>query len=461
VARYEDLFTEPQLEALREAEEAETRPDARERLYRLRRSCESGVIVARLAAVQDALQNAELAARVEHRGESLPLRSATSKVATLSDYEEREELGGAAMAVSAGLNEQRLELMRAAEELRAKLSGEPDPIARAESEKQISLHQLVDVLAKASTRVSAAYEGLRTRWLDRLLGDARADRPSSYHGPFVLRLSPLADTYTKERATEVCVASLLELGFDLEGDSRIRTDLEDRPQKTPRPAVIAPDPPTVVYLITRPVGGLQDYRGFLHEAGHALHFAGCDPSLPYAFRRLARDNALTEVYSFAVQAVIRNPGWHERHFGLSADAALESAEATRFLDLFLFRRYLAKLLFELDFWSRFRTDGGTPEGYAEHLSEATGFVYPSERYLEDMDAGFYSADYVRAWIRSTQVRAYLHAEIGDEWWRSPSTADFLRPMFLEGTRPSNEDLAARLGYDPFDTEPLVAALVSN
>jgi hypothetical protein len=156
VARYEDLFTEPQLEALREAEEAETRPDARERLYRLRRSCESGVIVARLAAVQDALQNAELAARVEHRGESLPLRSATSKVATLSDYEEREELGGAAMAVSAGLNEQRLELMRAAEELRAKLSGEPDPIARAESEKQISLHQLVDVLAKASTRVSAA-----------------------------------------------------------------------------------------------------------------------------------------------------------------------------------------------------------------------------------------------------------------------------------------------------------------
>src|SRR5439155_25218424 len=33
-------------------------------------------------------------------------------------------------------------------------------------------------------------------------------------------------------------------------------------------------------------GGLHDYQAFLHEAGHALHYAGCDPSLPYTFRNL-------------------------------------------------------------------------------------------------------------------------------------------------------------------------------
>jgi hypothetical protein len=36
--------------------------------------------------------------------------------------------------------------------------------------------------------------------------------------------------------------------------------------------------------------------------------------------------------------------------------------------------------------------------------------------------------------------------------------EFLRPLFAEGTRPSSEDVAARLGYDPLDTAPLVAEL---
>jgi len=56
--------------------------------------------------------------------------------------------------------------------------------------------------------------------------------------------------------------------------------------------VIASDPPKIVHLITRAQGGLHDYQAFLHEAGHALHYAGCDPNLPYTFRRLSRDHAL-------------------------------------------------------------------------------------------------------------------------------------------------------------------------
>ena len=43
VARYADLFTRAQLEALRRAE-AEAIDDERERLYRLRKTCESGLI---------------------------------------------------------------------------------------------------------------------------------------------------------------------------------------------------------------------------------------------------------------------------------------------------------------------------------------------------------------------------------------------------------------------------------
>jgi hypothetical protein len=75
-----------------------------------------------------------------------------------------------------------------------------------------------------------------------------------------------------------------------------------------------------------------------------------------------------------------------------------------------------------------------------------------------MDGGFYSADYLRAWIRSAQLSDFLVREIGENWWRDARTGDYLRALFLEGTRPSSEEIAARLGYQPLDTAPLLREL---
>jgi hypothetical protein len=159
-----------------------------------------------------------------------------------------------------------------------------------------------------------------------------------------------------------------------------------------------------------------------------------------------------------VEAISREPGWHAEHFELSDEQAAENAEATVFLEALLFRRYTAKLQFELAFWGRFADDGGTPDGYTERLTAATGIRYPSENYLSDMDSGFYSADYLRAWIRSAQLRAYLVADVGEDWWRRPETGERLRELFREGTRPTSEQIAARIGFDPLDTQPLLHEL---
>ena len=175
----------------------------------------------------------------------------------------------------------------------------------------------------------------------------------------------------------------------------------------------------------------------------------------YTFRRLSRDHALTEIYSYVFEAITNEPGWHAEHFG---DEAAANAEATRFLEALLFRRYVGKLRHELAFWSRFHEDGGTPEGYAELQTEMTGLRYDPRNYLADMDAGFYSADYLRAWIRSAQLKRYLAVEIGEDWWRSPKTGELLRGLFAEGTRPSSEEIAGRLAFEPLDTAPLLAEL---
>jgi hypothetical protein len=207
------------------------------------------------------------------------------------------------------------------------------------------------------------------------------------------------------------------------------------------------------------MGGLHDYEAFLHEAGHALHYAGCDPALPLAFRRLSRDHALTEIYSYIFEAVTREPAWHAQYFGLSDAQAEENAQVTLFLEALLYRRYTAKLRYELGFWSAFAGERGTsPRDYSPLLTEATGIRYDERNYLADMDAGFYSADYLRAWIRSAQLRAYLIGEVGEDWWRSPQTGELLRELFREGTKPTSEEVAGRLGFDPLDTAPLVADL---
>ena len=185
--------------------------------------------------------------------------------------------------------------------------------------------------------------------------------------------------------------------------------------------MIASDPPRLVHLITRAQGGLADYQAFLHEAGHALHYAGCDPALPYTFRRLSRDHALTEIYSFLVESLTHEPGWHAEHFGLEPDLAVERAEATRFLDAFLFRRYAAKLRYELGFWSDFANAADHAADYEQLVSRASGFRYPAAGFLADMDDGFYSADYLRAWIRAAQVRAALRRDVGEDWWRREET----------------------------------------
>jgi hypothetical protein len=458
VERYRDLFSREQLDALRAAEQEAADDNDRERLYRLRKTCEAGVVSAELAEREDALENAILAARVDFKGEELPIRSAQAKLAVLPDYGEREELGEAAGDRSAEFNAERLEVLRAAEELEAEISGQPDPVARNEEEKGISLRELEAVLAQASERSTAAYVLLRDRWFEGLLGPERAKVPSSYHVAYLRRLSPLESTYTKDRAVEVCMDTVKRLGFDLENEPNIRLDLDDRPQKSPRACVIPSDPPSVVHLITRAQGGLHDYQAFLHEAGHALHYAGVDPNLPYTFRNISRDHALTEIYSYIFEAITREPEWHAQYFGLSEEEAARNAEATSFLEAVLFRRYTAKLQFELDFWSRFNEDGGGPDGYEERLTEATGVRYRADAYLADMDGGFYSADYLRAWIRSAQLRDYLVREIGENWWRNAETGDRLRALFLEGTRPSSEEIAARLGCQPLDIGPLLREL---
>ena len=197
-----------QLEALREAEDAAADGDERERLYRLRKTCEGGLITAELAERDDELENAILAARVTLQGEELPLRSAQAKLAVLDDVRRprgaRRRCRPSAPPSSTPTGST---CSRAGEELEAELSGEPDPVARNEEEKGISLRELERALAAASDAARrGAGRALRERWFERLLGPGARRRcrrrPTS---PTCAGSRRSSRRYTKERAVEVCL----------------------------------------------------------------------------------------------------------------------------------------------------------------------------------------------------------------------------------------------------------------
>src|SRR5438445_12971093 len=134
VRRDADLFSREQLDALEEVEGSASGDD-RELLYRLRKTCESGLISAQLAEREDELENRLLAERVTFKGEEMPLRNAQAKLAVMPEYADREELGKIQAAASATFHADRLELLRANAELAADLSGIADAVERNAEEK--------------------------------------------------------------------------------------------------------------------------------------------------------------------------------------------------------------------------------------------------------------------------------------------------------------------------------------
>jgi hypothetical protein len=54
----------------------------------------------------------------------------------------------------------------------------------------------------------------------------------------------------------------------------------------------------------------------------------------------------------------------------------------------------------------------------------------------------------------------LLREVGEDWWRSEQTGEILRELFLEGTRPTSEEVAGRIGFEPLDTGPLLTDLTA-
>ena len=144
-----------------------------------------------------------------------------------------------------------------------------------------------------------------------------------------------------------------------------------------------------------------------------------------------------------------NPLWYEKILGLSVQESQDIAANLILIDLFMIRRYIGLLSSQHRFFEI--GDLARSDIYAEVMSEATGFRYDAEDYLFDMDSGFYSADYLRAWICQSQMEHYLESRFGNDWFTQKPAGDFLKERWEEGEKFEPETVIERLGMKKFDT----------
>jgi hypothetical protein len=120
----------------------------------------------------------------------------------------------------------------------------------------------------------------------------------------------------------------------------------------------------------------------------------------------------------------------------------------------MLRRYSGKLIYEIKFH-----DGSPIKGkdkiFKEKLSSTTLVTYASENYLSDLDEGFYSSSYLRAWLFEAQLRQYFEEKYGPRWYANKKVGNLLREMWYYGQKYNVDEILDQLGLGELSIEPII------
>ena len=249
-----------------------------------------------------------------------------------------------------------------------------------------------------------------------------------------------------------------ELGLYAGAGGRVIFDLDDRPGKNSRAFCAPVRIPDEVYLVLRPHGGQTDYRTYLHELGHALHFANMRAGHAFEYRWLG-DNSITEAYAMLFDHQMIDRGWLLRYTELGKNRVQEFLRAMAFEELHFLRRYCAKLRYEVELYGGGVSWSRLPALYQESLTAATSFRYSAADAFVDVDPRFYSARYLRAWQLRALLADNLVDRFNEDWFRNPAAGPWIvEQLFAEGQRELGSEQAERVAGAKLSFAPLVRAL---
>ncbi|OGU02610.1 MAG: hypothetical protein A2W29_10610 [Gemmatimonadetes bacterium RBG_16_66_8] len=408
-----------------------------------------------VAALEERQLAWEQAAVVSSAGRRMPYLRVPIELANLEDRAARSALDSARGAlVTAGLTPIRQErLERECEVLRA--LGYADQVTAASTLSGIDLRALGCDAEAFLESTADLYRDVLARVVRHRLGGAPLSDLLRADAAWAFRVREYDASFSGPAMAGVAERQMADMGLDVTSGGAITFDTDERPGKQPRAFCVPVRVPQEVYLVLRPRGGHADYRTFWHELGHALHFASVEPSQPFAARWLG-DNSVTEGYAMLWDHMTIDVAWL-RHCGqLSRERAAVLAFEVAVHELYMVRRYAAKLTYELVLHGPGRPAAAAE--YADRLTRATLFRYTGDDYLADVDPWFYAARYLRAWQFEAAMARPLVSRFDEDWYRNPRAGPEVQALMSRGQAAPADRLAEDATGAPLSFGPLAARL---
>lgn len=448
--KYKSLFTKEVLKQIRE-QAKKAKGENKEVLERVYFTIASSVIGLETAEREDKIKTYFANAKVEIGSETVHYFELGPRISKEPIFVKREEYDRAASKVVEKINSQEKELLLSEIALLKNLgfAGYVDYFSSAKNFDYGNFYKIVAKLIRDTDKtwqktIGQVSKEVLLRPFKKIL---------SCHMAYLRSLSMFDSFYPSQKVVSTFEDNCKALGIS-SLLNQIKIDEKDRPKKNPRAVCYWPDPPKEVHLVIKPIGGEQDFEAMFHEGGHALHGASISTTLPFAFRVLSRSNALSEAYAFVLEDLVFNPHWLTRYMNVSAHSGAKIQKQAYFVNLMMLRRYLAKYAYEYELFST-KTFAPGPKLYKKNLDKITGFVHKEINWLVDMDSGFYSAEYLRAWLGAAQIKDYLEKKFGVRWFLEPKAGQFLRELYKDGVKYELEEVVKRLSYKPLDVSYLL------
>jgi hypothetical protein len=462
--RYGDLFTLGAIDSLRRAwEDAPAHLETeRSGLQLLLGSARAGFLEAQGRELTDEISRCEAAAVLEWAGERVPLNNVPKIIANEPLPARRRELAARWLDAQRSCNDLRAALIESFHESALALGFDSYRALFADI-MATDFERLAGSADQFLERTEAAYtSALRWAVARDLPGVAFEDL--EHADLFYFQRAPRLDPFFPAKDLMATYSDgVAGLGIRVERQRNIHIDAEPRPFKNPRAACFRINPPDDVRLLIAPVGGAYDYTVLFHEAGHAQHFGWSSRDLVARHPEFlyAPDHATSEGYAFLFSLLFQDAGWLVEHRHVALARAREIVRDLSLLTCANIRRRCASLAYEIELHgsTRLRHEH-LAQNYSDRLTEATGFRRSPALYLADVDDGFYSAAYLRAWAFEISLREHLRVRHGRRWWASRAAGDELIDLWNTSSRYTVEELARQVGFGEISFELLAEALIA-
>ena len=321
----------------------------------------------------------------------------------------------------------------------------------------VSLGALRDECAQFLRDTQAMWDDVCPSFVKRVLG-MKASETTRADALALFRAREFDEFFLAGEMESSIRRQVREMGVDPEASGRVRFDTGEREGKRARAFCAPVRVPDEVYLVLRPHGGQTDWQTFLHELGHALHFANMRPDHPMEYRWMG-DNSVTEGYAMLFDHLTQDAGWLQRYTRLDRKTTPAYLRAAGFEELHFLRRYCAKLIYETHLYGGDVPWDGLPDLYVETLTGATTFRYSPADAFVDVDPRYYAARYLRAWQLQALITETLVERYDADWWRNPRAGPWIvGALFAEAQRELAQEQAERVAGKGLSFAPLIRSI---